>query len=87
MCQAKVDDILEDAYVVPPKNEEEYELYKTKENFVKNHLLTATMGPNAALFINVKTMAGIKLYSKLFDLFQGKDHEEGTAINASILWK
>eukprot|EP00957_Ditylum_brightwellii_P010765 815950-Ditylum_brightwellii.AAC.1 len=86
MCQAKVDDILDDAYIAPLASEEGYELYKTKDNFVKNHLLKATMGSNATLFINVKTMSSIKMYSKLLDVFQGQEHEEDAAINASTLW-
>jgi hypothetical protein len=87
MCQAKVDDILGDAYIAPLASDEGYELYKTKDDFVKNHLLTATMGSNAASFINVKTMTGIEMYSKLLDVFQGQEHEEDAAINASTLWE
>eukprot|EP00957_Ditylum_brightwellii_P102891 7842095-Ditylum_brightwellii.AAC.1 len=43
MCQAKVDDILEEDCVSPKEGENGYDLHKTKDDFVKNHLLTATM--------------------------------------------
>ena len=38
------DDVLPDERIV----------YKTKDVFLKNHLLTETMGSNASSFINVK---------------------------------
>eukprot|EP00957_Ditylum_brightwellii_P055103 4177006-Ditylum_brightwellii.AAC.1 len=85
MCQTKVDDILDDAYIAPLASKEGYELYKSKDNFVKNHLLTATMGSNATSFINIKTMTCIKMYSKFLDVFQGQEHEEDAAINASTM--
>eukprot|EP00957_Ditylum_brightwellii_P093218 7098164-Ditylum_brightwellii.AAC.2 len=80
-----VDNILEDAHVPPREKEEGYDFYKSKGDFVKNHCLMVTMGSNAALFISVKTMAGIEMYSKFRGVFQGKDHEEDVAINASTL--
>jgi hypothetical protein len=55
MCQAKVDAIIEEDYVPPKEGENGYDLHKTKDNFVKNHLLMATMDSNAASYINVKT--------------------------------
>eukprot|EP00957_Ditylum_brightwellii_P049650 3765092-Ditylum_brightwellii.AAC.1 len=45
------------------------------------------MGLNAALFINVKMMTGIEMYSKLLGVFQGQEHEEDVTINASTLWE
>ena len=63
MCQAKVADILDKNYVTPDARSEDYELHKTKDAFLKNHLLTATMGSNASSFINVKTMTGVKMYN------------------------
>eukprot|EP00957_Ditylum_brightwellii_P142677 10871220-Ditylum_brightwellii.AAC.1 len=46
MCQAKVADILEKNYVTPDATSKDYELHKTKDAFLKNHLLTAMMGSN-----------------------------------------
>eukprot|EP00957_Ditylum_brightwellii_P166536 12676892-Ditylum_brightwellii.AAC.1 len=60
MCQVKVDDILEESYVPPKEGEDGYDLHKTKDDFVKNHLLMATMSSNAASFINVKMQTGIQ---------------------------
>eukprot|EP00957_Ditylum_brightwellii_P182826 13926397-Ditylum_brightwellii.AAC.1 len=60
MCQVKVDDILEEDYVPPKEGENGYDLYKTKDDFVKNHLLMATMGLNATSLINVKMQKGVQ---------------------------
>eukprot|EP00957_Ditylum_brightwellii_P139242 10612364-Ditylum_brightwellii.AAC.1 len=87
MCQAKVVDILEKNYVTPDSTNEGYELHKTKDAFLKNHLLTATMGLNASFFINVKTMTGVKMYNTLLDIFQGLEHDEDTAVNATAVWE
>eukprot|EP00957_Ditylum_brightwellii_P004844 369016-Ditylum_brightwellii.AAC.1 len=54
MCQAKVDDILEEAYVPPKEGKDGHDIHKTKDDFVKNHLLTAAMSLNAASFIYLK---------------------------------
>eukprot|EP00957_Ditylum_brightwellii_P153742 11701484-Ditylum_brightwellii.AAC.1 len=79
MWQAKVADILNKNYVTPDERSEDYKLHKTKDAFLKNHLLTATMGLNASSFINVKTMTGVKMYNILLDIFQGLEHDEDTA--------
>ena len=87
MCQAKIGDILEKNYVPPEKGSEGYSIYKTKDTFLKNHLLTATMSSHAAPFINVRTMSGIEMYNKLLNVFQGLEHEEDTALGASATWE
>eukprot|EP00957_Ditylum_brightwellii_P097078 7392927-Ditylum_brightwellii.AAC.1 len=55
MCQVKVADILKKNYGTPDATSEEYELHKTKDAFLKNHLLIATIRSNASSFVNVKT--------------------------------
>ena len=87
MCQAKVGNTLEKDYVPPNKNDDGYELYKVKDDFLKNHLLTATMGSNASSFINVKTMTGVEMYKHLLDVFQGLQHDEDAAVNATTTWE
>ena len=87
MCQAKVGNILEKDYVPPNKDDDGYELYKVKDDFLKNHLLTATMGSNASSFINVKTMTGVEMYKHLLDVFQGLQHDEDAAVNATTTWE
>eukprot|EP00957_Ditylum_brightwellii_P144196 10987370-Ditylum_brightwellii.AAC.1 len=62
MCQAKVTYILKKNYVTPDAISRDYELHKTKNAFLKNHLLTATIGSNTSSFINVQTMTGVKMY-------------------------
>eukprot|EP00957_Ditylum_brightwellii_P009812 740019-Ditylum_brightwellii.AAC.2 len=41
------------------------------------------MGSNASSFISVKTITGLQMYNKLLDVFQGLEHEEDTAVNAT----
>eukprot|EP00957_Ditylum_brightwellii_P006736 511617-Ditylum_brightwellii.AAC.2 len=84
-CQAKVADILDKKYVTPDTTSKEYKLLKTKDAILKNHLLTATMGSNASSFINVKTMAGVKMYNTLLDIFQGLEHDKDTVVNATAV--
>eukprot|EP00957_Ditylum_brightwellii_P154748 11778227-Ditylum_brightwellii.AAC.1 len=85
MCQAKVADIFDKNYVTPDSISENYELQKTNDAFLKNHLLTATMGSNANSFINIKTMTGVKMYNTLLDILQGLEHDEDTAVNATAV--
>eukprot|EP00957_Ditylum_brightwellii_P114472 8728245-Ditylum_brightwellii.AAC.1 len=87
MCQAKVADILKKNYVASDATGEDYESYKTKDEFLKNHLLIATMGSNASSFINAKTMTGVKMHSMLLDIFQGLEHNEDAAVNATADWE
>ena len=82
MCQAKLDDILSVGYVKPQEDNDGYKEYKLKDNFLKNHLLTATIQSNAFSFINAKTMSGLDMYNKLLDIYQGKAHEEDRAVIA-----
>eukprot|EP00957_Ditylum_brightwellii_P187997 14312756-Ditylum_brightwellii.AAC.1 len=79
MCQAKVADILDKNYVTQDATSKDYELHKTKDAFLKNHLLTGMMGSNASSFINVKSTTAVKMYNTLLDTFQGLDHDEDTA--------
>eukprot|EP00957_Ditylum_brightwellii_P147972 11266940-Ditylum_brightwellii.AAC.1 len=60
MCQANLGEMLAEGFKMPDASEEEYALFKLKDDFLKNHLLTATLGSNASLFINVKTMTGLE---------------------------
>eukprot|EP00957_Ditylum_brightwellii_P015925 1199254-Ditylum_brightwellii.AAC.1 len=46
----------------------------------------ATMGSNASSFINGKTMTGIEMYNCLLDVFQGLEHDEDAAVNATTTW-
>lgn len=69
MCQAKVNDILEEDCVPPKESDNGYDLHKTKDDFVKNHLLMAAMGLNAASFNNVKMQIGIQMYNSLLSIF------------------
>eukprot|EP00957_Ditylum_brightwellii_P116597 8894015-Ditylum_brightwellii.AAC.1 len=83
MCQAKLGDMLAEDFKMPDASEEEYAMYKLKEDFLKNHLLTATLGSNASPFINVKTMTGLEMYERLLSVFQGQEYEEDRAVNAA----
>ena len=83
MCQAKLNDILAEGYMVPDEADKEYKNYKIKDDFLKNHLLTATLESNASSFINVKTMTGLKMYEKLLSVYQGKEYEEDKAVYAA----
>eukprot|EP00957_Ditylum_brightwellii_P178735 13614207-Ditylum_brightwellii.AAC.1 len=46
MCHVNVADILDKNYVTPDATSNDYKLYKPKDAFLKNHLLTATMELN-----------------------------------------
>eukprot|EP00957_Ditylum_brightwellii_P007535 569877-Ditylum_brightwellii.AAC.1 len=61
---------------MPDASEEEYAMFKLKDDFLINHLLTATLGSNASSFINVKTMTGLEKYERLLSVFQGQEYEE-----------
>eukprot|EP00957_Ditylum_brightwellii_P093577 7125728-Ditylum_brightwellii.AAC.1 len=67
MCQAKLQDLLEDRYVIPDPSDSDYDDYKTKDDFLRYHLLTATLESNASLFINAKTTTDLQMYNKLLD--------------------
>eukprot|EP00957_Ditylum_brightwellii_P156516 11912038-Ditylum_brightwellii.AAC.1 len=82
MCQAKLGDMLAEGYTVPDREDDIYAGYKLKDDFLKNHLLTATLESNASSFINVKTMTGLEMYTQLLTVFQGSEYEEDKAINA-----
>eukprot|EP00957_Ditylum_brightwellii_P025908 1960002-Ditylum_brightwellii.AAC.1 len=82
MCQAKLQDLFEDGYVIPDPSESDYDDYKMKDDFLRNHLLTAMLESNASSFINTKTMTGLQMYNKLLDIYQGQVHEEDKAVNA-----
>eukprot|EP00957_Ditylum_brightwellii_P117557 8965783-Ditylum_brightwellii.AAC.1 len=45
------------------------------------------MGSNASSFINVKTMTEVKMYNTLLDIFQGLEHDEDMAVNATAVWE
>ena len=83
MSQAKISDLLEPDFIKPVRGEIEYESFKIKADFLKNHLLTAIIGSNANSFVNPKTMDGIDMYNKLLEVFQGEDHEKDKAVNAA----
>ena len=87
MCQAKLDDILSEDYVKPNVEDTDYGEYKKKDDFLKNHLLNATLGSNANAFINVKKMSGLEMYNKLLNVFQGQEHEEDKAVNAAAIFE
>eukprot|EP00957_Ditylum_brightwellii_P199285 15191221-Ditylum_brightwellii.AAC.1 len=82
MCQAKLGGVLVEGYIMPDREDDEYAGYKLKDDFLKNHLLTATLESNASSFINVKTMTGLKMYQQLLTVFQGSEYKEDKAINA-----
>eukprot|EP00957_Ditylum_brightwellii_P081125 6171046-Ditylum_brightwellii.AAC.2 len=87
MCQAKVADILEKSYVTPDVTSDKYELHKAKDESLKKHLLTATMGSNESSFTNVKATTEVKMYNTLLDIFHGLEHDEDTVINATTVWE
>eukprot|EP00957_Ditylum_brightwellii_P070090 5323454-Ditylum_brightwellii.AAC.1 len=45
------------------------------------------MGLNASSLINMKTMTGVRMYNTLLDVFQGLEHDEDTAVNATAIWE
>lgn len=83
MCRAKLNDLLAEGFIVPDKNEAGYDEYKLKDDFLKNHLLTATLESNASSFIDVRIMTGLQMYTKLLSVFQGQEYEEDKAVNAA----
>ena len=52
ICQVKVADILEPDFVPPEQDDLDYDTYKTKSDWVKNHLISATVGTYAFTFID-----------------------------------
>jgi hypothetical protein len=68
--------------VKPQEDNDGYKEYKLKDNFLKNHLLTATIQSNAFSFINAKIMSGLDMYNKLLDIYQGKAHKEDRVVIA-----
>ena len=83
MRQAKLTDLLAEGYMSPDETDEEYKNYKLKDDFLKNHLLTATLKSNTSSFINIKTMTGLEMYEKLLSVYQGQEYEEDKAIYAA----
>eukprot|EP00957_Ditylum_brightwellii_P017344 1306279-Ditylum_brightwellii.AAC.1 len=83
MCQAKLSDILVEGYAAPVPSEDEYDEYKLKENFSKNHLLTTTFHFNASSFLNVKTMPGLQVYQKLLSVFLGQEYNKDKVVNTT----
>ena len=73
MSQARIDEILEENFMRPDENDAEYPDFKIKMDYLKNHLLTATINSNASSFIKPKTMDGIEMYQKLVNIFQGQN--------------
>eukprot|EP00957_Ditylum_brightwellii_P001233 96505-Ditylum_brightwellii.AAC.1 len=55
---------------MPKKSDDDYEMYQLKDDFLKNYLLTATLGTNASSFFSIKTMTG-------------QEYEEDKAVNAT----
>ena len=70
-------------YVRPRVGERGYKDFKTKVDYLINHLLTTTIGTNTISFINAKTMDGLEMYKNLLDVFQGLEHEEDNAVNVA----
>eukprot|EP00957_Ditylum_brightwellii_P135053 10297082-Ditylum_brightwellii.AAC.1 len=83
MCQAKLGEMLAEGFTMPNKSEDDYEVYQLKDDFLKNHLLTTTLGSNASSFVNIKTIMGLDMYKKLLSVFQGQEYEEDKAVNAT----
>ena len=52
---------MEEGYIIPDPSDSECSIYKTKVDYLKNHLLTATIESNASSFINSKTMDGLQM--------------------------
>ena len=87
MFQAKLADILQEGYTKSEQSDEDYEQYKTKDDFLKNHLLTAMIGSIAIAFITVQTMYVLEMYNRLLDVFQGQEHDEDKAVNTASLFE
>eukprot|EP00957_Ditylum_brightwellii_P158613 12072824-Ditylum_brightwellii.AAC.1 len=83
MYQAKLTDLLSEGYTVPKQGDVYYDDYKMQDDFLKNHLLTATLESNTSSFINVRTMTGLETYEKLLSVYQGTKYEEDKAVNAA----
>lgn len=80
-------DILEDGYVPPDPCEEEHDVFKVKDDYLKNHMMIVTLESNENSFINVKAMDSIEMHQKLLDVFQGDEHEEDKAVNSASLFE
>eukprot|EP00957_Ditylum_brightwellii_P162361 12362971-Ditylum_brightwellii.AAC.1 len=83
MYQAKLTNLLSEGYTVPKQGDTDYDNYKMQDDFLKNHLLTATLESNTSSFINVRSMPGLEMYEKLLSMYQGTKYEEDKAVNAA----
>ena len=83
MCQAQLGEMLKERYKPVKKGEPDYQIHQTRDAYLKNHLLTATIGTNAISFINAERMTGVQMYQKLLAIYQGDDNETDSAVIAA----
>ena len=69
MCQANINDIMQKDYKVPNEKDMECQHYKTKAAYLKNHLLSATIGSHAISFIDARCINGLEMYKKLLEIY------------------
>ena len=87
MSQARIDDIMEENFVRPLPTDPDYPLFKMKMDYLKNHLLTATISSNASSFIEPKLMDGLEMYKKLVSIFHGQEHTKDRVIQATAMFE
>ena len=89
MIQARIDDILDKNFVWPDTKYKDDPIFKMKLDYLKNHLLTATINSNTSSFINSKIMDSIEMYKKLVpvNVFHGQEHSEDRAVKAATTFK
>ena len=87
MCQARIEDIMEPGYTPPKPKENGYQSFRTKDAYLKNHLLSATIGSNAISFLNANRLGGLEMYRELLGIYQGTEYKEDKAINAVLTFE
>ena len=87
MSQARISDIMIDTYVRLLPKSPEYKLFLYKLDYLKNHILTATINTHASSFLEPDYMDGLKMYQKLVQVFHGKQHAKDRAVQASAIWE
>merc|ERR1712137_978519 len=85
MDHAGVGDILKADFKPPGTADEGYDIFVKKDNFVRSHLINATLGTNAYNFMDSRKQNGLEMWEEFLTTFQGEEHEEDDAVSAAAL--
>ena len=87
MSQARISDIMMDTFVRFLPTSPKYKLFIDKLDYLKNHILTATINTHASSFLEPDYMDGLKMYQKLIQVFYGKQLAKDRAVQMSAIWE